>query len=223
MTTFPSRRDLFSLAAVAGLTVGAALLAGCGLQMQAQATVAAGTPAAAPEALPPTLKAAPSPTAPPATVGTATPGRPPIAAVATTPLAVATIAGPFATPAPTVWASLMPVVREYCSFLKQAIVAGNVAVLWQRYPALQHGASATTGKGKNVEGYYVDQYRPLHPFDGDMSPEAYAPIKVKLAGDRADVMVHGWQSYLRWSYDNAGKPFVGKSGFEFVVQLFLQR
>jgi hypothetical protein len=143
--------------------------------------------------------------------------------VASTPLAVATIAGPFATPAPATWVALMPAVREYLYYFKQAVVAGNVGVLWQRYPALQQGAGATTGEGKNVEGYYVDEYRPLHPFDGDMSPEDYAPIKVKLAGDRAEVLVHGSESYLRLNYDNAGKQFFDVTSAEFVVQLFLQR
>lgn len=223
MTSSPSRREAFSLATVAALAGGAALLAGCGPNVRAQATAGVGTPTAVPYFLPPTATAVPSPTAPPTPVATAPPTATSVPTVTSTPRAVATIDGPFATPAPATWVALMPAVREYRYYFKQAVVAGNVGVLWQRYPALRQGAGATTGAGIDVESYYVAEYRPLHPFDGDMSPEAYAPIKVKLAGDRAEVLVHGSESYLRLNYDNAGKPFFDVSGAEFVVQLFLQR
>lgn|GEM_PF-3037265 len=222
MTSSTARRELFSLAAGAALAGGGVLLAGCGSEVRARAMVSAGTPTASPSFLPPTVAVAPSPTRPPTLTEAPSSTMPP-ASVAATPLAVATIAGPFGTAVPATWVALMPAVREYCYYLKRAIVAGNVGVLWQRYPALQQGASATTGSGTNVESFYVDQYRQLHPFDGDISPESYAPIKVKLAGDRAEVLVHGSASYLRLSYDNAGKQFFDMSSAEFVVQLFLQR
>lgn len=137
--------------------------------------------------------------------------------------AVATIGGAFGTPAPAAAVALLPAVREYCYYLKKAILAGDVGVLWARYPALRSHAERSAGAGTNTEAYWVDLYRPLHPFDADISPEAYAPIVVKLAGDRADVAVHGWLSLLRPGYDSAGKEFFAESGAEFRVTLLLQR
>jgi hypothetical protein len=53
-------------------------------------------------------------------------------------------------------------------------------------------------------------------------PEGYAPITVKLSGDRAEVAVHGWLSFLRPAYDNAGHEYFDTSGMEFRVTLFLR-
>jgi hypothetical protein len=236
-------RTLVSRFTVAALAGSSMLLAGCGAETLVAATAGA-TPVATAVVPAPTATAAPVPTAtdrapiaiatpfatataasepaPSVALSTVPAGAAAPATVVVTPQAVATIAGSFGTEAPTN-VSLMPAVREYCYYLKQAIVSGNVGVLWQRYPALQQGANATTGAGIDVESYYVNEYRQLHLFDGDISPEEYAPIRVKLGGDRAEVLVHGSESYLRLSYDNAGKPFFDVSSQEFVVQLFLQR
>ena len=76
MTSSPSRRDALALATVAALAGGAALLAGCGPNARARATVNAGTPVAVPSFFPPTVTAVPSPTTSPAPVGAAPPTLP---------------------------------------------------------------------------------------------------------------------------------------------------
>jgi hypothetical protein len=99
VTSSPSRRDALALATVAALAGGAALLAGCGLDVRARATVNAGTPTAVPESPPPTATAAPSPTPPPAPVATATPTAASVPTVTSTLPAVSATTG--SPPAPT--------------------------------------------------------------------------------------------------------------------------
>lgn len=112
---------------------------------------------------------------------------------------------------------VMPAVREYLYYLKKAVVSGDLSELWERYPNLKQGMNAQAGI--NVEQNTVQAYSSLNPFDGDIVPEAYERIKVKMSGDTVDVMVHGSETYLI-NFD-AGK-FDG-TGSEFRIILSLHK
>jgi hypothetical protein len=118
---------------------------------------------------------------------------------------------------PDTWVMLMPAVQEYFYYRKQAVVTGNIKVLWERYPALQNGADIS--KGINAEQSIIASYETLKPFDGNIFPEEYEHIKVKWLGDKAEVLVHGTELYL-WR-DTAGN--FTNSGGEFKVILFLEK
>jgi hypothetical protein len=115
----------------------------------------------------------------------------------------------FTEPIPEVWVDVMPAVREYLYYRKKAVVAGDVEVLWKRYPDLKQGMDAKAGI--NVEKNTVQTYGILKPFDGNIVPEAYERIQVKMIGDTADVLVHGMEMYLvtfdPGKFDESGSEF----------------
>ena len=123
----------------------------------------------------------------------------------------------FIQPEPETWAMLIPAVQEYLYYRKKAIVAHDINILWNRYPDLKSGADIP--KGINAEGFIVSVYQGLKLIDGNVFPEGMEQIKVKLEGDRAEVLVHGIALFL-W-IDEKGN--FTDSGGEFKVVLFLQQ
>jgi hypothetical protein len=112
--------------------------------------------------------------------------------------------------------AFMPAVREYFYYRKKAVLADNVEVLWKRYPELEQGVDIP--KGINAEENTVTNSHYLNPFDGNISPESYERIKVKLSGATAELLVHGTELYLY--HDQAGK--FDETGSEFKIILFLR-
>jgi hypothetical protein len=123
----------------------------------------------------------------------------------------------FVKPEPATWVDVMPAVREYLFYRKKSIVSGDVSVLWKRYPDLQQGMN--TQAGINIERNSVQSYGSLKPFDGNIYPQAYEQIKVKMSGDTVDVLVHGSEMYLVSS--DPGK--FDESGSEFRIILSLRK
>jgi hypothetical protein len=112
---------------------------------------------------------------------------------------------------------LMPAVREYFFIRKHAFIAGDAQLLWDRYPGLQNGTDLS--RGINAEEFYITNMQGLKPFDGNIFPEYYEKLRVKLEGEQAQVLVHGMELYL-WK-DESGK--FDDSGGEFKIILFLQQ
>lgn len=100
------------------------------------------------------------------------------------------------------WAELHPVVNRYFFYRKQAVVAGNVKVLWQQYPALREGMNRDAAV--NAEADVVERYRSLQVIDGNVAPEHYARFRVKVDGDKAVVLVNGMELYLRREFEESG-------------------
>jgi hypothetical protein len=123
----------------------------------------------------------------------------------------------FVEPEPDIWVEVMPAVREYLYYRKQAVVSRDVNVLWKRYPELKQGMD--TQAGINVEQNIVQTYGSLKPFDGNIFPEQYERIKVKMSGDTAEVIVHGMELYL--VTHDPGE--FDESGGEFLIILSLRK
>jgi hypothetical protein len=122
----------------------------------------------------------------------------------------------FAEPDPESYVMLMPAVRAYFYYRKQAVTGGDVKLLWAQFPALANGADPSTGV--NAEATLVDGMQGLKPFDGNIFPEYYQRMQVRRSGDQAEVLLHGMELYL-WA-DESGR--FDDSGGEFKVILFLR-
>lgn len=122
----------------------------------------------------------------------------------------------FTDPNPETWVMLMPAVREYLYYRKEAVIAGNVEVLWAQYPELKVGADFS--KGINAEEFFINNMQGLKPFDGNIFPEYYEQIKVNLLGESAEILIHGMELYL--FVDETGK--FDDSGGEFRIIIFLR-
>jgi hypothetical protein len=122
----------------------------------------------------------------------------------------------FTQPEPNTWVMLMPAVQEYFYYRKRAVAAGDIKILWEHYPELKNGADIS--KGINAEQSIVASYQGLKPFDGNVFPEEYEQIKVKMPDNEAEVLVHGMELYL-WS---DAKGNFTSSGGEFKIILYLK-
>jgi hypothetical protein len=121
----------------------------------------------------------------------------------------------YAEPDPETWVMLMKPVREYFYYRKKAVIAGDVQILWDRYPTLKQGADFPTGL--NAEAFFIENMKGLKPFDGNIFPEHYERIKVMLSAGQAQVLVHEMELYL---YADESGQF-DDSGGEFKIILFL--
>jgi len=120
----------------------------------------------------------------------------------------------FTEPDPGTWVMLMKPVQEYFYYRKKAVIAGNVQILWDRYPALKLGSE--NSRSFNAEPFFVEMMSVLKPFDGNIDPEGYGRIKVILSDGQAEVLVHGWELYLYLDHGT-----FEDSGGEFKIILFL--
>jgi hypothetical protein len=123
----------------------------------------------------------------------------------------------FVEPDPSTWVMLMPAVDEYFYYRKQAMIANDVEVLWAHYPELRNDVNIS--KGINAEGFLISSYQGLKLFDGNIFPEDYERIRVKLAGAKAEVLVHGLELYL--FRDENGN--FQDSGGEIWIDLYMTR
>ena len=121
----------------------------------------------------------------------------------------------FIEPDPETFVALMPAVREYFYYRKKAVTSGNIEELWAQFPELRDGIDIT--QGINSEEFTVTNYQGLKPFDGNIFPEYYERLKVKLTNDEAEVLVHGMELYL--CLDESGR--FDDSGGEFKIVLYL--
>lgn len=124
----------------------------------------------------------------------------------------------FATPAPDTWNRIMPQVRAYFYYRKQAVLRGDIRVLWEQYPALAQGQDPTRGINAEADevAAYIRDGRP--PVDGQIALTAYEPLRVRRQGDRWQVFVHGWEEY--WYPRPQGGLDI--SGQEFLLLLTFQ-
>ena len=127
------------------------------------------------------------------------------------------VSASFSEPDPETWVKFMYIVREYFYYRKKAMVAGSAEILWKRYPELKQGIDIS--KRINSEGNTISNYQGLKPFDGNVEPEGYERMKVKLSGENAEVLVHGSELYLY--RDEAGN--FEDSGGELEIVLFLRK
>jgi hypothetical protein len=148
-----------------------------------------------------------SPTAIPR-ASTQTPPTPPKA----TPLALSD----FSDPDPEIYVSLMPAIREYFYYRKQAVISGNSEELLQHYPGLSQNIDIQAGI--NAEEFHVKNYQGLQPFDGNILPEYYERIIIKETPEGFEVLLHGMELYL-W---RDGNNF-DESGGEFKILLYLRQ
>jgi len=121
----------------------------------------------------------------------------------------------FFRPDPETYVRVLPAVLEYFYYRKQAMIAGNVEILWEKYPELKNDTDFS--KGINLEGFHISNYHGLKLFDGNIFPEAYEPIKVNVKPDEIRVLVHGMELYL--FLDKNGE--FTESGGEIKIVLYL--
>jgi hypothetical protein len=120
--------------------------------------------------------------------------------------------GSEATLSPMATVGLETAVREYFHHRKKALLAGDLQLLWKRYPELSQGADV--GAGVNWEGLEVDSARALRVVDVDFDLDHYERISYQLSGANAQATVHGLELYLL--------PDFRTSGGEFKVTLYLR-
>jgi hypothetical protein len=121
----------------------------------------------------------------------------------------------FIRPDPETYVRVLPAVLEYFYYRKQAMISGSVETLWEKYPELKNDIDFS--KGINSEGFFISNYHDLKLFDGNIFPEAYEPIKVKVRSDEIEVLVHGMELYL---FLDENKEFT-ESGGEIKIVLYL--
>ena len=92
---------------------------------------------------------------------------------------------------------LTSALNPYVSDRMQAVVSHDINFFWHKYPTLQHNRDANTGVNAeaDVVNLYRDSYRDFKLTGGSIGLEAYKPLKAKVSGDRAEVVVHGFESY----------------------------
>jgi len=100
----------------------------------------------------------------------------------------------FSKPDPEIYVELMPVIREYFYYRKQAVLKSEMDVLYDRYPALE--TDINIDQGINIEASQVHHMQSLAPFDGDIFPEYYEKIRVWEEEDEVQFLVHGMALYL---------------------------
>lgn len=125
--------------------------------------------------------------------------------------------GEYAEPDPETCVDFMPIIREYFHYRKQAIILSNMDQFWARFPGLRQGVDIE--KGINLEEFTMTGYKGLNPFDGNIFPEYYERIKVKMTPDGTEVLIHGMELYL-WMDDYGN---FSDSGGEFKIVLYLQK
>lgn len=123
----------------------------------------------------------------------------------------------YITPDSETYLSLMPIVREYFYYRKQAVLNGDMTDFYQRYPDLAYGTDIE--QGINFEGFHVENLAGLEVFDGNNFPEYYENLRIKKDVDEIQIKLHGMELYL-WE-DSEGK--FKESGGEFKIVLFLRR
>lgn len=123
----------------------------------------------------------------------------------------------FVEPEPELYVELMPAVREYFHYRKQAVISGSTSALFSRYPSLSLNADVPSGV--NNEAFTVDNYRSLKPFDGNIHPEYYERMQVRMDGIKTEILLHGMELYL-WRNETGS---FDESGGEFKIILHMQR
>lgn len=122
----------------------------------------------------------------------------------------------FQDPDPEIYVSLMPAIREYFLYRKQAIILNDMTAFYERYPDLT--SNTDMARGINNEAHIVTSIAGVNPFDGDISIEHYERIKVFQTGTETQVLVHGNELYL-WKND---ENEFDHSGGEFKIVLFMR-
>lgn len=123
----------------------------------------------------------------------------------------------FTNPDPQTYVSLMPIIREYFYLRKQAVLSGDPDPLLTRYPDLAAGADLEMGI--NIEAHHIASMQSLAPFDGNIHPEYYEPIRIKESGETMEILVHGMELYL---WNNEDDTF-NESGGEFKMVLTVRK
>lgn len=123
----------------------------------------------------------------------------------------------FVQPDPETYVKLMPLIREYFFYRKQAVLNGEMDRFYDRYPALQERINID--QGINLEANEVHHMQSLAPFDGNILPEYYEKIRVRETEGEIQILVHGMALYL-WK-DSAG--MFEESGGEFMMVIFLNK
>ena len=116
---------------------------------------------------------------------------------------------------PETYVTLMPAIREYFYYRKQAVINGNTEELWQHYPELSQDIDVEAGI--NAEKFHIQNYQGLQPFDGNIFPEYYDRLIIHETPEGFEVLLHGMELYL-W---RDGNNF-DESGGEFIILLYLR-
>jgi hypothetical protein len=104
-------------------------------------------------------------------------------------------------------------VRQYLHYRTQAVLKGDIKILWRQFPSLQTNSNRNTGI--NSEKYEVESLNDFTLVDANFSEEGYERIKVKTINkNEVIVLVHGGIGYLRDDF--------GESGGEILIKLFLE-
>ncbi|MFM6324976.1 MAG: hypothetical protein ACKPH1_03530 [Microcystis panniformis] len=117
----------------------------------------------------------------------------------------------FTEPDPETFVALMPALREYFYYRKQAVITSNIEELWTHFPELKNEVSIE--QGINI----VTNYQSLKPFDGNIFPEHYERLRVKFTNGKVEVLVHGMELYTWLDENNKFED----SGGEFKIVLYL--
>lgn len=122
----------------------------------------------------------------------------------------------FQTPDPATWHEIMPAVWSYLYYRKQAVLQGDIRVLWRVYPELAQGMDGV--RGINAEALLVQGFRDAHPVDGNIALDSVGRIHRKGATE-VEVYLHGSELYLL--RDESGRLF--QSGGELMLTLSLRK
>lgn len=110
----------------------------------------------------------------------------------------------FSEPSLDEWATFIKPIREYMYYRTQAVLVGDVQLLWDRYPRLAEGSDIN--KGINAEKHEIDILnKDIDRIDANYQLESYSRLKIfKLAEDRVVVLVHGDIVYTTRDFDITG-------------------
>ena len=123
----------------------------------------------------------------------------------------------FTEPDPETFVALMPALREYFYYRKQAVITSNIEELWTHFPELKNEIGIE--QGINSEEFIVTNYQGLKPFDGNIFPEYYERFRIKSTNGQVEVFVHGMELYTWLDENNKFED----SGGEFKIVLTLHR
>lgn len=120
----------------------------------------------------------------------------------------------FIEPEPSEWVNYIKPVREYFYYRTNAVLKGDIQILWDRYPDLRNNPDPKTGV--NNEKYEVESlHKSFSLIDANFHLESRERMKIKTISEKeVIVLVHGGIGYLRDDFD--------VSGGEMLIKLFLE-
>jgi hypothetical protein len=123
----------------------------------------------------------------------------------------------FVEPDPETYVNLNTIIQEYFYLRKQAVLSGEMAAFYQRYPDLAVGTDLELGI--NMEAHLVESMHKFDPIDGNIFPQYYERLKIQEIGWEIHALLHGMELYSWQDKDGTYQ----ESGGEFKTVLLLRQ